>query len=102
VPEVNHNEMVGFSNLLMQPHFIFLESNNNEPRNVKRIEIMKDMFAERKMLVSEFTMHGNDLITQLFTTALFGYWVSYFLAIMYETDPTPVEWVEEFKKRMIE
>lgn len=102
IPEVNHNEMVGYTNLKMQPHFIFLESENNDPRNVKRIEIMKKMFQDRKMLVSEFTMHGSDMLTQLFTTALFGYWVSYFLAIMYETDPTPVEWVEEFKKYMAE
>jgi glucose/mannose-6-phosphate isomerase len=101
IPEVNHNEMVGFTNLLMKPHFIFLESMYNVDRNVKRIKIMKEIFNEHDMPTSEFMMHGRDTLTQLFTTVLFGYWVSYFLAIMYETDPTPVEWVEDFKKRMV-
>lgn len=100
IPEANHNEMVGFSHLLMKPHIIFLESLYNVSRNTKRIQVMKELFSKHNIPTSEFMMHGRDTLTQLFTTVLFGYWVSYFLAIMYETDPTPVAWVEDFKKSM--
>ena len=36
-PELNHNEMVGFTKMIMNPMFIFLDSNLSSPRNNLRI-----------------------------------------------------------------
>ncbi|KKQ36124.1 MAG: Mannose-6-phosphate isomerase / glucose-6-phosphate isomerase, partial [candidate division WS6 bacterium GW2011_GWA2_37_6] len=48
-PELNHNEMVGFTKLLMQPYFIIYQSKFTHPRNIRRIEVFKKLMEEKGM-----------------------------------------------------
>ncbi len=103
VPELNHNEMVGFTNPQCEFGLVFLQSEAESSRNITRLTIMKELFEERGLSVNQTVVkdHGNYL-ANLMAMILLGDWTAYYLALSYETDPTPVNMVEEFKTRLKE
>jgi glucose/mannose-6-phosphate isomerase len=96
-PELNHNEMVGFTKMIMQPFFIFLKSELSSPRNNLRIEKFIEVLKLNKEDYFVFEMPGNNLITQTFATYIFVDLVTLHLANSLDIDPEPVAMVEEFK-----
>jgi len=101
VPELNHNEMVGFTNPQCDFSFVFLRSEAETSRNVTRLETMKTIFEERGLPVHEVRVqdHGNYL-ANLMAMILVGDWTAYYSALAYGIDPTPVDLVEDFKTRL--
>lgn len=100
-PEVNHNEMVGFTNLIMKASLIYLKSQFTHPRNLKRMATMKQVLGDKlgdQLPILEVNLQGQSLLQDLFAAMAIGDYASYFLAKDYGIDPTPVEMVEEFKK----
>ena len=99
LPELNHNEMVGWTNPKGDYYVIFLKEDDC-PRDIaKRFKVTKDMIA-KKVLTSELLIKGNSKLMKIFTAIYMAHWTSYFLALKYGIDPTPVEMVEEFKKKI--
>jgi glucose/mannose-6-phosphate isomerase len=99
LPEFNHNEILSFTNRTAQFHAIFLGSEKDHRRVVKRIELTKDILQKKGVAVTEISFKGEPL-RQIFTAIHLGDLTSYFLALRYETDPTPVALIEQFKKDM--
>ena len=99
-PELNHNEMVGFTNLVMKPYLIFLKSPLDHERVQKRMTVTKEILTKKGIPVHEVMMKGNSLITEIFSTLLLGDWISYYLSREYKTDPMPVQLVEDFKNTL--
>lgn len=102
VPELNHNELVGFTNkdLLPNGRVIFLRNSYDLDRNEKRISIMKSMFVEMRVSFEEIEAYGESELSQIFSQIYFGDFTSVYLALLNQVDPTPVEIIEDFKKRM--
>jgi glucose/mannose-6-phosphate isomerase len=98
-PELNHNEMIGYSNLLGNYHLIIFDDPGAHPRIRKRLNVFTDLMKD-KLPITTISMLTTGPITKLFHSLLIGLWTSYFLALKLETDPTPVAMVEEFKKRL--
>jgi glucose/mannose-6-phosphate isomerase len=99
-PELNHNEMVGFTNIKGNYHFLMIEDADDHPRNKKRMQIFKDILKEKKLNFTTIPMQGNTPLAKIFSTLYLFDFVSYFLALEYKVDPTPVDMVEEFKKAL--
>lgn len=99
-PELNHNEMVGFSETKEKFFVINLINNNEHPQNLKRIEITSEILKEKGIDSMEIKSDEGDILQTVFSSLLLGDWVSYYLALNYEKDPTPVKIVEDFKKRL--
>lgn len=99
-PELNHNEMVGFTKLAGKFHIIILKDPADHPRILKRMQITRQILEEKGILVSEIEMQGNNILEKIFNTLITGAWMSYYLALEYNIDPIPVAMVEEFKKKM--
>lgn len=101
VPELNHNEMVGFTNPQANFQFIFLQNEIEVSRNIKRFEKLKELFESRDLAVKNVIIpdFGNKL-ANLVAMTLIGDWTAYYLALSYGIDPTPVDMVEEFKLLM--
>lgn len=99
-PELNHNEMVGFTNIKGNYYFLMIEDANDHERNKKRMEIFKDILKEKNLNFTSIPMQGNTLLDKIFSTLYFFDFVSYYLALEYGVDPTPVEMVEGFKKTL--
>lgn len=99
-PELNHNEMVGFTNLVGKYFIIILQDPADHDRNKKRMKILKNIFDKKGIPVEIITMKGETVLEKIFATSLLADWTSYYLALSYNQDPTPVNMVEEFKDLM--
>jgi glucose/mannose-6-phosphate isomerase len=99
-PEMNHNEMVGFS--LPQAKFIaiFLADPGGHPHNIKRMKITAGLLAKKGVATETILMEKAPLMEKLFSGVVLGDWISYYLALAYGQDPTPVAMVEALKKKL--
>ena len=100
-PELNHNEMVGYTLPQAKFHIVTLLDPTDNPRIIKRMRITAPLLKTKGIETTFFEMPGSDLFTKMFGTLLFGDWTSYYLALAYGQDPTPVEMVEDLKKALV-
>lgn len=96
-PELNHNEMVGFT--LPQAKFIILMLSDpaDDPRNLKRFDVTARLLREKGVETETIVMRGKSVFEKMFSSILLADFASYHLALAYDVDPTPVDMVEELK-----
>jgi glucose/mannose-6-phosphate isomerase len=99
-PELNHNEMIGFTRMIMRPLFIFLKSELSSTHNNLRIEKFIEVLKLKNEDYFIFEMPGRNLITQTFATYVFIDLITLHLAAILDVDPEPVAMVEQFKKML--
>jgi len=97
-PELNHNEMVGFTNPQAKFFFVMLNDTDDHSQNKKRFVVMRELMEKRGMGVEIVEMRGANVFEKVFSSLCLGDWASYYLALEYGIDPTPVDMVEEFKE----
>lgn len=100
-PELNHNEMVGYSLPQGKFHVITLLDKNDHPQNIKRMKITAELLRERGIETTFIEMENDNIFNAIFSTLLLGDWAAYYLALAYEQDPTPVAMVEDLKRKLI-
>ncbi len=105
-PELDHNELngyVNFSKINIPIHIVILQDQDDHRRIIKRMEITRKLIKELTnddIKFTEITIRGDSILTKMFTTIYIGDLVSYYLAMNYATDPSPVNIIEKFKKEM--
>jgi glucose/mannose-6-phosphate isomerase len=105
-PELNHNELVSYVNygkMHFPLHVILLRDESENRRLAKRMDLTKKMIKEatnNSVKFTDITVKGDTVLNRIFTTIYLGDLVSYFLALRYFTDPTPVAIIENFKKQL--
>lgn len=106
LPELNHNEMNGFDGgettkqLIKNFYVIMLKDADDDPRILKRFDILCNLYEARGLAVEMVDCVGSTRLEKMFSSLILADWVSYFLAQNYGIDPEPVPMVEEFKKLM--
>jgi len=102
-PEMNHNEIVGWE----QPKKLFknfvvvmLRDKNMHPRVAIRMDITRDIIRKEGPLVIEIWSRGENLLSRIFSLIYIGDFVSYYLALLYGIDPTPVDRVTYLKNQL--
>lgn len=105
-PELNHNEMIGFSNPTPDYqstfHVVMMRDGNDHPRTKVRMDVTSELYKKWGMQVTDFTVEGQTLLEKIFYAVAFGLWTTYYLALEYGIDPVPVAGVEDFKKKLEE
>ncbi len=104
-PEMNHNEIMGWQNpkkLFKDFAVIMLRDKNMHPRVAKRMDITKGILKEAGVSIFEIWSRGEGLLSNIFSLIYIGDFISYYLAILYGIDPTPVERVTYLKKKLAE
>lgn len=105
-PELNHNEMAGFSTKAATGsdvfHFLFLKDSNDDPRIQKRMEVTQTLYEARGLGVSTLRLEGRTILHKIFSSLLIADWAAYTLALKYGVNPEQVPMVEEFKKLIAE
>jgi glucose/mannose-6-phosphate isomerase len=104
-PEMNHNEIVGWQNpkkLFKNFMVLMLRDNQMHPRVAKRMDITEDILKKEDVTTLEIWSHGKDLLSRIFSLIYIGDFISYYLAILYGIDPTPVERVTYLKEQLKE
>ncbi len=103
LPEMNHNELVGWNelkSLMKQTHVIILRDKGDHPRVAVRGEIVKGILEPYSSGVSEVWSEGKSLLARMFSLIHFGDWVSFYLAILNGQDPTPVRVIDHLKNEL--
>ncbi len=100
-PELNHNEIVGWeSPELTQNEVVFLRDDKEPPRIKRRIEVTKEFLKSRQASVTEVWSQGDSVLARLLSLSYLGDFVSLYLAILNEVDPTPTEAIVYLKQKM--
>jgi glucose/mannose-6-phosphate isomerase len=102
-PELNHNEVVGWeaSEALAKCFSILLIRDRNEPLEIKdRIEATKSLALNKVQKVLEIYARGESKLARMFSVLHVGDFASVYLAILHNTDPTPVETINKIKEEM--
>lgn len=105
IPEMNHNTMAGLlfpDSLFENTSAIFLRAASDHPRNQTRIDLSMRFFLEAGIAVDAVVAKGDDHLSQMWSLLQFGDYVSYYLALAYGTDPTPVDILTRLKNALAE
>jgi len=97
-PELNHNEMVGWTLPQGQFHILNFQEKNLHPQVLKRMEITARLLKDKGIETDFIKLEAENTLDTIFSALIMGNWISYYLALEYGQDPTPVAMVEEFKK----
>lgn len=104
LPELNHNETVGWENRELQKFFVynFLRDKDEHKRVSKRFQLCKEILEGAGCTVRQRAGEGEGLLARLLSLIYLGDWASFYLAALYGVDPTPVKVIEHLKKKMAE
>jgi glucose/mannose-6-phosphate isomerase len=103
LPEANHNAIAGSQNPpdeLNKLFALFLLSSLQHPRNRRRLELNRESFMLEGITTDTYEAKGSNKLAQMWTAIHFGDYVSYYLAILYGVDPTPIETINWLKKSL--
>ena len=100
LPEMNHNEIVGWEfpkDVLKQIKVIILRDKNDHSRTQKRIDISKTVIKKSGAEIIELERKESSILARVFSLIYIGDFVSFYLAILNDIDPTPVKQVDYLK-----
>jgi glucose/mannose-6-phosphate isomerase len=102
-PEFNHNEFLGWtSHPVEKPFAIFdLISSFEHPQILKRFEISDRLLSGKRPKATVINLAGDSVIGQMLWGSILADFVSIYVAILNNVDPTPVGLIEKLKKELI-
>lgn len=107
-PELCHNELSGYDTventapLSKDTHVIMLMDDEDDPRILKRMNILKNILSEKGIETSEVAFSGNSALEKVFNSILLAEWVALTLAHHYGVPNAKTPLIAEFKKRIAE
>jgi glucose/mannose-6-phosphate isomerase len=101
VPEMNHNEI----EVWRQPgaralHAVLLREDGESAEIAQRFTLMRELLGPTAGGVSEAWARGRGRLARMLSLVYLGQWVSYYAAMLGETDPWPVPVLSEVKARL--
>ena len=103
LPEADHNTLAGVvnpSDLLLKIFTVFLRSHHFHPRNIKRMDLTFTEFLVAGICTDQIDFSAANALIEIWNGIIFGDFVSYYLAMMYEIDPTLIDSIESLKMQM--
>ncbi|MCC7352752.1 MAG: bifunctional phosphoglucose/phosphomannose isomerase [Anaerolineae bacterium] len=100
LPEADHNLIVGTSlpaGGLKQLTALFLAEPEEDTRVALRRQATADILAEAGIACETVTAQGQSLLARMFSLIFLGDYVSWYLALAQDVDPTPVEPITRLK-----
>lgn len=104
LPEFNHNEFLGWAEQpVHKPYAVIdLRSNLENARIQKRFEVTERLLSGKRPAPIVVQAKGENLLQQILWTITLGDYVSVYLALLNNLDPTPVDLIEKFKSLITE
>jgi len=103
LPELDHNELMGWTSL---PELaagtlaVFVNDEQTDARLLRRAELTAAVLAERGVAVAQVWAQGSSRLARLFSLVQLGDYASFYLALLYGVDPTPVAAIQDFKAKL--
>jgi len=67
----------------------------------KRLALTKDIVKKNKIKIYSYKLSGKNKLTQSFELLNFGSWLTFYLAMLNEVNPSLIPWVDWFKRRLV-
>jgi glucose/mannose-6-phosphate isomerase len=97
VPEMNHNELVGWAGGKPEYAVILLRTSYEFSRSKVRLDISKKVIKKHTPNVIELNAKGDSFIEQSFYHILLGDWISVYLAELNQVDDVEVKVIDYLK-----
>lgn len=98
IPEMNHNQLVAFSDFDDNDAVIFVNGKYYHPQNLKRLEFLTQRLKKQNSQVIEIIAEGKTNVELFVKTLYLMDLVSVELAKLKEVDPEEVEVIHSLKK----
>ncbi len=102
-PELNHNAVVGyqFPKDLATRIVVVMLGSTRLPEQIKlRYQITCQLLERTRVSYQIVNGQGKYPLSQIMSLVLFGDYTSYYLAMLYKTDPTPVKAIDFLKEKL--
>lgn len=101
-PEFNHNEFMGWTSHPVSKPFtvVELQSDLDQERIQRRFNVSNRLLSGKMPQPIEVTAAGDSHIEQLLWAIQLGDFVSLYLAVLNNQNPTPVDLVEKLKQEL--
>lgn len=100
IPEMNHNELVGWREQSDQLAVVFMRYDDEFERNTHRIRFKQDVINQVTNRVLEIKAQGTDAYQRLFYLIHFGDWLSFYLAVKLGYDPMEINVLNDLKNKL--
>ncbi len=102
VPEMNHNELVGWREKNEKIAVVFIRNNKDFERNQERMEFTKEVVSQYASEVVEIYSKGDhDLVRCMYLIHITD-WVSYYLAEIKGVDAVEIDVISKLKNKLAE
>ncbi len=106
LPEMNHNEVNGWTitenglplSAVSNFSAIILRDAADNPRISLRYEFLRSILNGKVKDIIELEGEGKHLLTRMIDLVYLADWVSYYLALLNKTNPTPIPMITDLKK----
>ena len=102
LPEMNHNEIVGFETGSFASKFfaIFLNDSNDNPRVKKRFAITKKLLKQKGIPCFDVILSGNGILEKFWKSIMLADWTVFYSAKLAKIDPAATPMIDRIKKAM--
>ena len=100
IPEMNHNELVGWVGENKNLAVVALRNSFEHPRSAKRMEICRTLIAPLVSSWTEINAKGDSRITQTLYLIHLTDWASCYLADLKKIDPVEVKVIDYLKAEL--
>lgn len=103
IPELNHYLMDGLAlpeSVISQLKFLFLSSHLYSPAINQRFLVTQRALKKKKIKFVDYAVQGKSKLLAGLEVLLSGSWLSFYLAVLNEQEPTATPWVDYFKKEL--
>lgn len=101
LPELNHHLMEGLKNPPRKNMVaLVIESNLYHETIQKRTVLTENVIEKNDLSVVKYKPVGPTKLIQALETLIFGGYLTFYLAMLYEQDPSLIPWVDYFKEQL--
>ena len=101
IPELNHHLMEGLKNPINKNLTVLvIESDLYSEKIKKRIELTKDVVKKNNISLHSYKAGSPDNLGQVLEVLSLGGYLTFYLSILYDQDPSLIPWVDYFKKEL--
>lgn len=103
ISEMNHNEIIGwetFNEKIMHSKLITITDPDCHPQIKKRFKITSELAKQSGVEIINLESKEKNRKVRLFDLIFLCDWITYYLALLRNQDPSEINYIDELKKRL--
>lgn len=100
LPEMNHNELVGWAGGSNNFSALFIHTPEDHPGTITRMGLSKEIIGRYTDNVIDLNPKGNSRIARAYYLIHLSDWISYYLAVERQVNPLEIEVIDYLKEKL--